>query len=104
MELDEVIEVLLQLGLPLGQIVRGREDHGIGPFSSTARDTSNPRPVYTGLREFEARGETTTIGVSRYVAKDPFFHQISSEVAKEIAPRYTSGAYLTREHPTSILR
>jgi hypothetical protein len=55
-------------------LVAASEDHGVGSFSSTARDTSNPWPVYTGLREFEARGETTTIGVSRHVAKDPFFH------------------------------
>src|SRR6266545_4498425 len=63
-------------------LVAASEDHGIGPFSSTARDTSNPRPVYTGLREFGAGGETTTLGVSRHVTKDPFFHQISNELRK----------------------
>src|SRR5712664_1804615 len=83
-------------------LVAASEDHRIRPFSSTARDTSNPWPVYTSLREFKAGGETTTLGVSRHVAKDPFFHQILNEVAEEITPRYTSGAYMTREHPTSI--
>jgi len=55
-------------------LVAASEDHGVGPFSSTARDPSDPWPMYTSLREFEARGETTTFGVSWDMAKDPFCH------------------------------
>jgi hypothetical protein len=58
------------------------EDHGVGPFSSTARNPRDPRPVYTGLREFEARGETTTFRVSWHVAEDSLFHEVASEVAE----------------------
>jgi hypothetical protein len=66
----------------LSILVAASENHGLGPFSSTARDPSDPRPVYTSLREVEARGETTPFGISWHVTKDPFCHQVLSEVAE----------------------
>jgi len=63
-------------------LVAASEDYGVSSFSSTTRDASDPWPVYAGLREIEARDETTAFGVSRHVAKDPFCHQAASKVAE----------------------
>src|SRR5215813_13398631 len=59
-------------------LVAAGEDHGVGPFPSTAGDASDPWPVYAGPREFEAGGETTPLGVSRHIAEDRFCHQVPS--------------------------
>ena len=64
-----------------GILVAAGEDHRVGPVPSTAGDAGDPWPVYTGLREFEARGETTPFRVSRHLAKDPFCHQVPSDAA-----------------------